>query len=407
MSNSTTQRYPKFIPLRTSSTAWRAERFGLNPNEHRVQPRLENGLHHQSGSGLQDAIPNSRNSERPLAPAARLGDVHPPDRLRPVIGGPPVAPQLVEHPGHTVGFTSAIVWPSMPAAPRLRRTCSQARSRHRASHPAYNAWKAAEPTAWPQGRAGVGGGGLCRWGGWLAPCPHPCPRRQHDRSAGPSLPPVVLSGASTGPLPTSTSSAQPPTSALALYGPRCRSPDLADGGQEGLPVTDHLPGMPRPLHRGVSRRAPSSHDGLLASPNPPRLATPFRKHFDAAVFASCCGLSGRHLLPRLTWRFDGGSLPAPAISYGASWPLPRRDVHPLVIQPFAGRTWIQADTEPVIPSPPLQVLTGTPVNCPSVPPGTHPTRLPSYSPPDQRPNKVLLRRNPAAAEPAPPAVLYY
>ncbi len=70
--------------------------------------------------------------------------------------------------------------------------------------------------------------------------------------------------------------------------------------------------------------------------------------FDAAVFASCCGLSGCHLLSRHErGASTPGSLPTPATCYGASWQLPRRDFHPLVIEPFAGHTWIRAKPEPI------------------------------------------------------------
>ena len=74
------------------------------------------------------------------------------------------------------------------------------------------------------------------------------------------------------------------------------SPTWTATDRRASPVdSDHLADMPRPLHRGVPRRAPSSHAGCWlrpihrGSPLPPCL-------FDAAVFASCCGLPACHLL---------------------------------------------------------------------------------------------------------------
>jgi len=68
-----------------------------------------------------------------------------------------------------------------------------------------------------------------------------------------------------------------------------------------------------------------------------------------------------------------GSPTAPAICYGASWPLPRRDFRPLVIEPFTGRTWIRAYSarsraeDPVVTAtaPPrsARYLSGTAVTC--------------------------------------------
>ena len=137
------------------------------------------------------------------------------------------------------------------------------------------------------------------------PCPHPYLRRQHDRSTGPSLSPVLLSGESLVLRPAPTPSALPPTSAFTLYGgslPQTR-PGLRRAG--GPPLLTRPASVRATTHTpGSALRAPSSHAALMASPNLPRLATPIsllsmrQSSLDAAARTVATSLRGMNMALR-------------------------------------------------------------------------------------------------------------
>ena len=109
----------------------------------------------------------------------------------------------------------------------------------------------------------------------------------------------------------------------------------------GPPLLTRPPSVRATTHTpGSALRAPSPHAALMASPNLPRLATPIsllsmrQSSLDAAARTVATSFKRREHDASTP-----GSLPTPAICYGASWPLPRRISHPLVIGPFAGHTW--------------------------------------------------------------------
>ena len=148
----------------------------------------------------------------------------------------------------------------------------------------------------------------------------------------------------TGTVPGSDSLCPGPDFGLALYG-TARPPTRPGGRRTGGPplltpspsghAESSTPGSARARSKFLCRAMgfTKSTEARRSRPKP----------FDAAVFASCFGLSSRHLLLRREHGASApGSLPTLATCYGAAWPLPRRVLPPLAMEPFAGRTWIQA-----------------------------------------------------------------
>jgi Recombinase/Resolvase, N terminal domain/Recombinase zinc beta ribbon domain len=72
------------------------------PETARQEVRLEDRLEHDLRGSLHDPVADSRNRQRPLLGSARLRDVNPPGRQRPVPSLPQLRGQLTEQPGHPV-----------------------------------------------------------------------------------------------------------------------------------------------------------------------------------------------------------------------------------------------------------------------------------------------------------------
>jgi len=95
----------------------------------RLEVGLENRLDHRLERRLHDPVPHRRDRERPPFPRAGLRDEDPTRRERTVAPRPKIRGQLVEQPIDAVLLDSGEGDRSIPAAPRLARTCPHARSR--------------------------------------------------------------------------------------------------------------------------------------------------------------------------------------------------------------------------------------------------------------------------------------
>jgi hypothetical protein len=198
---------------------------------------------------------------------ARLGNEHPPGRQQTIPPFLEVRGQLAEQPGNPIPSASASVMWSMPAAPRLRRTCSHALSntslRKTLSNSAGNrlvgsaltarysacckARTLSPPTA---ARVDLAVTALTspsfasRARTKQRPFPH---RRLCCRSVRPVLRPPPTPSRHTRPLPGST----------PVIGRRCPRQPTARFGHRGPPSSrHHLLNVPRPPTPGSPSRLP-------------------------------------------------------------------------------------------------------------------------------------------------------
>ena len=88
---------------------------------------FEDRLEHDPHRRLHDPVTHRGNRQRPLLTATRLGDEHPPGRQRYRRSLSSAANSSRSRPTPYSSTSASVMW-SMPAAPRLRRTPSHARS---------------------------------------------------------------------------------------------------------------------------------------------------------------------------------------------------------------------------------------------------------------------------------------